>query len=182
MNISPNVGSARRTRTISPFPTRITELLVMAVALARRNGCPIRQPSPKNEPASRMATTASLPCSEATATLTSLLDVKDRVRGGPLREDNVVLPIMGYGSAAIRSGEKHYWIKFGFGFLCHGRSPPQRTRELLVCLRYAAATYARGRQRTVQDRARGRGASGPTWRNNAGRPPRLAHDTSGTNS
>ena len=69
MKSSPKAGSACRTRIISAFLTRMTSLLVTALAVARRRGWPIRQPSPKNSPGLRMATTASRPCLDVTTTL-----------------------------------------------------------------------------------------------------------------
>jgi hypothetical protein len=42
----------------------------IAVVVAMRNGWPLRQPSPKNWPGSKIPTTASLPCSDRTVSLT----------------------------------------------------------------------------------------------------------------
>src|SRR5665811_1040388 len=42
----------------------------IAVVVAMRLECPFMQPSPKNWPGSKIATTASLPCSEMTVSLT----------------------------------------------------------------------------------------------------------------
>ena len=44
-------------------------LSVIARAVARRKGWPIRHPSPKNSPGLMTPTTASLPCSDATTIL-----------------------------------------------------------------------------------------------------------------
>ena len=69
MNTSPNSGSSWSRRIISVLATRMTSLSVIALAVARRRGWPIRQPSPKKSPAPRTPTTASLPCLEVTTIL-----------------------------------------------------------------------------------------------------------------
>lgn len=52
------------------FVNRVIVLSVIVVADANRNGCPIKQPSPKKSPAFKIATTASFPCVEETTILT----------------------------------------------------------------------------------------------------------------
>ena len=55
---------------MADFSIRISAQSVNAVAVAMRNGCPARQPSPKKAWASRMAITASLPRAETTVSVT----------------------------------------------------------------------------------------------------------------
>ena len=43
-------------------------------------------------------------------------DVKDRIGGSPLFEDNLVLSIRRNGPAAIEGGEKRFPVELGFGF------------------------------------------------------------------
>ena len=55
---------------MADFLIRMIAHSVMAVAPARRTGCPIKHPSPKKSPVPRMATRASFPCfSEVTRIL-----------------------------------------------------------------------------------------------------------------
>ena len=52
------------------FSSRMISHSVRATAVAKRTGCPVRHPSPQNSSGPSNATTASLPCSETTVTLT----------------------------------------------------------------------------------------------------------------
>ena len=52
------------------FSTRIVTHSVIALAVASRFGWPIKQPSPTNSSAPKIATMASLPCFETTVTFT----------------------------------------------------------------------------------------------------------------
>lgn len=47
-NISEKAGSSWRTRIIVAFSSRMISQSVIAVAVAKRNGCPVRHPSPQN--------------------------------------------------------------------------------------------------------------------------------------
>ena len=55
---------------MAPFSSRMISHSVIAAAVAMRRGSPARQPSPENSSGPRIATTASLPSSEVTVTLT----------------------------------------------------------------------------------------------------------------
>src|SRR5271168_2932352 len=46
----------------------------------------------------------------------SLLNIKDRICGVPLRKDDLVLVKLRYGFALADLGEKEFWIKQGFRF------------------------------------------------------------------
>jgi hypothetical protein len=52
------------------FSSRMISQSVIAVAVAKRTGCPVRHPSPQNSSGPITATTASLPWSETTVILT----------------------------------------------------------------------------------------------------------------
>jgi hypothetical protein len=53
----------------------------------------------------------------------ALLDVKDRVAGVPLWEDDLILPIFRYCLSFAHLGEKYLRIKRGFGSLPQSDSP-----------------------------------------------------------
>jgi hypothetical protein len=85
-NTSDNFGSSRSVRTISALPIRMMTQSVIAETVAKRSACPVRQPSPKKSALPCSATTASLPCSDMTNTLT----LPSRIA---LREDNPPAPL-----------------------------------------------------------------------------------------
>src|ERR1700693_5544074 len=55
---------------ITALAIRVIRHSSIAVVVATRRSWPFRHPSPKKWPGPRMATTASLPCSETTVSLT----------------------------------------------------------------------------------------------------------------
>ena len=59
-----------QTRIMVAFSSRMISHSVIVTAVAKRNGCPVRHPSPQNSSGPNTATTASLPCSDTTVTLT----------------------------------------------------------------------------------------------------------------
>jgi hypothetical protein len=90
---------------MADFPIRISAQSVNAVAVARRRGCPARQPSPKQAWASRIAITASL------------LDVEHRVGHIALREDRALPAVGRECSAGADVGEARVGIARVLG--CH---------------------------------------------------------------
>ena len=95
----------------------------IAVVVAIRSKWPFMQPSPKNWPGSKMPTTASLPCSDMTTTLTStFLNIEDRARHVALRKDNLILAKFKDRLPLANLGEKLLWIKSLIGLACHVRS------------------------------------------------------------
>src|SRR3984957_12255722 len=94
------------------FVIAVTRHSSIAVVVAMRNEWPFMQPSPKNWPGSRIPTTASLPCSDITTTLTRpFLNIENRVRNVSLGEDDLVLAIFQYRFSLAHLGEKHLGIK-----------------------------------------------------------------------
>jgi hypothetical protein len=63
-------GSCWITRRIAAFSSRTIRESVSVATVAIRCACPARQPSPKKSFVPRIATTASLPCSETTVIFT----------------------------------------------------------------------------------------------------------------
>ena len=108
MNISENFGSSWSTRTMAALSSRMMTHSVIATTVAKRSGCPFRQPSPKKSPFPWSATTAFLPLLGDDADLDlAFLDVKDGIRRVSLREDLLLLPVVRHGPAAVHGGEKH---------------------------------------------------------------------------
>ena len=70
MNNAENFGSFSITASIVDFFIAVVRHGSIVVVVAMRNRWPLIQPSPKNWPASNSPTTASLPCSDRTTTLT----------------------------------------------------------------------------------------------------------------
>jgi hypothetical protein len=67
---------------MTAFSSRMISHSVIVVAVAKRNDCPVRHPSPQNSSGPRTATTASLPCSEVTVIFDlACLDIEHRIRG-----------------------------------------------------------------------------------------------------
>src|SRR5256886_13125849 len=66
MNSSENAGSSWRTRMMAAFSSRMISHSIIVVTVAMRSDCAAKHPSPKKSPVPRIATTASLPCSETT--------------------------------------------------------------------------------------------------------------------
>ena len=60
------------------FSSRTIAESAIVTTVAMRLGCPARRPSPKKSSGPRIATTASLPCSDATVTLTFPLLIRTR--------------------------------------------------------------------------------------------------------
>jgi hypothetical protein len=104
---------------MADFSIRMIVQSVTATADARRSGCPIRHPSPKKSPAPRMATTASLPCRRDQDLDLALLDVEHRIGGRALLKNDPIRLEGGNASTAIKRGEKHVWVEFGFGLPGH---------------------------------------------------------------
>src|SRR6266480_4373847 len=71
MNSSENSGSLWMVAIMVAFSKRVITHSSTALVVAMRSGWPFRHPSPKKWPGPRIATTASLPCSETTVSLTS---------------------------------------------------------------------------------------------------------------
>jgi hypothetical protein len=69
-NISENFGSSWSTRTMAALSNLMMTQSVIAAAVAKRNGWPLKQPSPKKSSLVWIATTASLPNSDMTLSLT----------------------------------------------------------------------------------------------------------------
>jgi CRP-like cAMP-binding protein len=63
------IGDSEVTRVGKAEMTRTTSLSLMATAVASRSGWPVRHPSPRNSSAPSIATSASLPCFDATTIL-----------------------------------------------------------------------------------------------------------------
>src|SRR5258706_8073188 len=92
-------SNRQRAATSNPcqLPGLIASLVIevithssVAVVVAMRNGWPLRQPSPKNWPGSKIPTTASLPCSDRTVSLT--LPFQDRFARSDLGENFGIEP------------------------------------------------------------------------------------------
>src|SRR5439155_6310904 len=93
MKSSENACSSCSVRIIVSLLTRRIEHSVIEVAVVMRSGCPARLPSPKKSPLPKIATTASFPRVDRQLHLT-FLNVKNRVRGTALREDDLFLSVL----------------------------------------------------------------------------------------
>ena len=90
----------------------MTSLSTIALAVARRKGWPIRQPSPKNSPGTEDGDHGFLALLGLDHDLDpAFLDVEDRVRRAALREDDGILGVLGDRATVIHGGEKHLRIE-----------------------------------------------------------------------
>jgi hypothetical protein len=94
------------------------------LAVARRSGWPIRQPSPKNSPGSQDGNHRLLGLLGGDDDFyLALVDVEHRVGRTGLPEDDRFPGVVGDGATAIDGGEEGLGIEGGGGFLGHGRLP-----------------------------------------------------------
>jgi hypothetical protein len=93
---------------------------VIVATVAKRNGCPDKQPSPKKSPFSWRATTRFLSLFGYYADLDlAFLKVKDRIRRVALPKNLLPLSICRNGPAAVHDGQKCIDVKGRFFLRFH---------------------------------------------------------------
>jgi hypothetical protein len=97
---------------MAAFSSRTIEQSEIAVAVDMRSGWALRHPSPRKSPGPKIAMTASLPTSETTLRLhLAFLDIEDGVRPVALRENHLILGVVGNRPALANLSQKELGIE-----------------------------------------------------------------------
>ena len=93
---------------------------VIAMAVARRSGCPIQASLSEKDPRSENGDDGFFSLLGRHQDLDlAVPDIKHRIGGLPLFEDNLVLSKRRNGPAAVEGGEKHLRVELGFSLPGH---------------------------------------------------------------
>jgi hypothetical protein len=93
---------------MAPFSSRMTSDSVIAVAVAKRRGCPIKHPSPQNSVGTQERDNGFLALLGDNGDFDlAILDIGNCIRRVALREEPLILSIFVNGSATVFCGQAH---------------------------------------------------------------------------